>query len=1241
MKNLKFSLLSLLLLFCGLANATTYYVAASGSDSNNGTSSSTPWKSLSKVQSVCNNGTVKAGDYILFNKGDVFTGSLLMASIWGYSAQSGTATSPITFSSYGTGAKPVLQFPSGGSTQVSQRVVFWFVAVNYIVVDGLNFTDLANPTNDKISVANIGYAIYLGIPDEANTNHCTIKNVDISLCGMGIAVTGDFNTIQNSTLTNFKNLINTNNGGDDDYGANAITILGSDNQILNNYISSAWAYSSDFGWNGGACEMYNTCDRNKIMYNTIVDCDGVSEFGGQGGTTAADNLFAYNKIINCGQLTWVNSSGTFAMQGSNVQYFNNVVVENNLSRFSGPNVGAGNTHPLAHYPMGNLFGFSGTPDASVVFNLKNNIFILSTGIDVTGSSYASRTTHQDNIYQLSNNSVPNFTLGTTELSTSAAILTNTTAADPQSWDYTPITGSPAIDFGQNLGLTKDFAGNIVPAVPNAGILETGTSGAPTLAVTSSATTISCNGGTATVTVSATGGTAPYTGTGTFTVSAGTYSYTVIDAVGIVSTTSLTVAEPTAISVTATPGSILIFGGNTSVTVNATGGTSPYTYSITGGIFQSSNIFTTILAGTYTVTVKDNKGCTATKTITISQPGAPTQFAASSTAGTISCNGGTTTVTVSASGGTTPYAGTGTFTVSAGTYTYSVTDATGAVRNTSVTVTQPAVLTLSAAAGTITIFGNTTTITLTAGGGTTAYTYSLDGGSYQSSNIFSNVAAGSHTVTVKDARGCTAAKTITISQPTQVVASSTQASAINCNGGTATVTVSATGGTTPYTGTGTFTVTAGTYTYTVTDAAGAVKTTTITVAQPTAITASVNAPGVYSASAKTTVTVTATGGTPGYSYSLDNGTYQSSNVFQNVAVGNHSVRIKDTKACVLTNNFTVSLLTVYPLVVSASAGFINCNGGTTTVTVSATGGIAPYTGTGTFTVSAGTTTFTVTDAAGTVATKSITVVQPKPIIVSVATGTITVNGGSTTATVTASGGTGAYTYQLNSGSVQSSNVFTNVTAGTYTVTVKDVRNCTGTKTFTLTQPAPVFHITLVSKTNVSCSGANNGSIKVAGANGTSPYQYKKNNGNYSSNSTFNNLAPGNYTMTCKDATGATSSMQVNIANSTVACRPAEGKGNTANQNQNAIVNTDSEQAVTGLEVSVFPNPTTTQFSLIAKSDNDATIHITVMNMNGQRVYENNSTVNSKIVFGNSFVPGIYFVKVVQGERVHVTKLIKIK
>ncbi len=238
------------------------------------------------------------------------------------------------------------------------------------------------------------------------------------------------------------------------------------------------------------------------------------------------------------------------------------------------------------------------------------------------------------------------------------------------------------------------------------------------------------------------------------------------------------------------------------------------------------------AGTYTFNVTDANGCTASTTITIAQPAV---LVASSTATAILCNGGSSTVNVSATGGTAPYTGTGAFTRTAGTYTFTVTDARGCTASTTITITQPTAITASAAAGTINCFGGTTTLTVTASGGTGALQYSLNGGAFQVSNAFI-VPAGTYTVTVRDANNCTTATApVTVTQPTALTVTTTITAATSGSNGTATATPA--GGTAPYTylwtpgGQTTQTATglaAGVYTVVVTDARGCTATATATV-----------------------------------------------------------------------------------------------------------------------------------------------------------------------------------------------------------------------------------------------------------------------------------------------------------------------------------------------------------------------------------------------------------------------------
>jgi hypothetical protein len=149
---------------------------------------------------------------------------------------------------------------------------------------------------------------------------------------------------------------------------------------------------------------------------------------------------------------------------------------------------------------------------------------------------------------------------------------------------------------------------------------------------------------------------------------------VTDANGCTGLATITIGQPDAIVVTATPGTILCNGGKTSVVVSATGGT---------GAYIGTGTITNVSAGAYTYSVTDENGCTGSTTITV---GEPTSLSASSSATVLVCPTGTATVTVSANGGTAPYSGTGTFVRSAGTYTFVVTDANGCTASTTITIT---------------------------------------------------------------------------------------------------------------------------------------------------------------------------------------------------------------------------------------------------------------------------------------------------------------------------------------------------------------------------------------------------------------------------------------------------------------------------------------------------------------------------------------------------------------------------
>jgi hypothetical protein len=299
------------------------------------------------------------------------------------------------------------------------------------------------------------------------------------------------------------------------------------------------------------------------------------------------------------------------------------------------------------------------------------------------------------------------------------------------------------------------------------------------------------------------------------------------------------------------------------------------------------------AGTFSYTVTDANSCTATTTGNITEPSA---LSANSSNTAILCNGGNSTVTVSATGGTPPYQGTGMASRSAGTYSYTVTDANSCTATTTGNITQPSALTPSSSNTPILCNGGSSTVTVSATGGTPPY---------QGTGTASR-SAGTYSYTVTDHNGCMATTTGNITQPSALSASSSK-TAILCNGGSSTVTVSATGGTVPYIGTGTFSHAAGTYSYTVTDGNSCTATTTGTITQPTALSLTLQV-GACSSGNNGSITATFGGGTGLYQVKIDAGAYFSATspyTFTGLAQGPHTVTVRDANLCTNSQTITVS------------------------------------------------------------------------------------------------------------------------------------------------------------------------------------------------------------------------------------------------------------------------------------------------------------------------------------------------
>lgn len=191
------------------------------------------------------------------------------------------------------------------------------------------------------------------------------------------------------------------------------------------------------------------------------------------------------------------------------------------------------------------------------------------------------------------------------------------------------------------------------------------------------------------------------------------------------------------------------------------GNAPYEYSLDGITWQSSNVFNGLAAGTYTVHFRERDGCTGTVPVTVNEPAVLT-----ATTGMVPvvCNGQSNgTVTINGTGGVAPYQYSvdgivwqsgNSFSLPAGNYTIRVRDFNNCLNTYPVTVSEPAALQASSVNTNATCDGGLDGgILVSAAGGNTSYTYSIDGSSFQSSPGF-NVAPGTYTVTVKDNLGCT-------------------------------------------------------------------------------------------------------------------------------------------------------------------------------------------------------------------------------------------------------------------------------------------------------------------------------------------------------------------------------------------------------------------------------------------------------------------------------------------------------
>lgn len=750
-----------------------------------------------------------------------------------------------------------------------------------------------------------------------------------------------------------------------------------------------------------------------------------------------------------------------------------------------------------------------------------------------------------------------------------------TAPYTQQWNTTPPqTGTTASNL---------VAGSWQITVLDAHLCSTSTTVVITeptpLEVSGTITPAQCQGaanGAVDVTTSA--GTPPYawswTGPGGFsattedigTLAAGGYTLVVTDGNGCTATRSFDVNQPGLFSVSAT----LSAHGNANVScpgatdgtisLDVSGAVPPYSLAWTGpnGYTAIGEDIAGLAAGNYSVSITDQNGCSTSLDVVLESP-APidVQFDISEFGGTaIACNGGSNgSISTTIAGGNPGYSfawtGPSGFTatqenltgLAAGTYELNITDDNGCTALQSVVLDQPQPLVASdGGTSPATCFGsNTGQATVHVTGGHGPYTYDWSTSPVQHAATATGLAAGSYTVSVTDANGCTVGINLNVGGPSAPLSVSLPSTTnVLCHmGQSGAATAQAAGGTAPYTyvwnttpatnGQTASGLAAGTWTVTVTDAAGCSSTLNVVItqpAQPLAATVAdvhqVTCFGDQDGSASILVT----GGSGSYLITWNTTPVQTGSTITNVTPGNYTATIADANGCTENLNISVHVagpsapmtLTLQPATYSGGA-HVSCPGSSDgSIDLTVTGGTPAYgyywqdgsggtiyaedpTG-----LPAGTYHLTVGDAHGCYTDTVITLVPPVAVAATALVQSAVCHGDSNGAIdLTAAGGAPPYAFQWSGpdGFAASSEDLNLLAAGVYTAAITDANGCTSSLPFDVTEPG-TFHFD-ASVTSVNCSNSSEGAIDITATGGTQPYQ-------------FDWTGPGNYAATTEDISG---------------------------------------------------------------------------------------------------------------------------
>lgn len=622
--------------------------------------------------------------------------------------------------------------------------------------------------------------------------------------------------------------------------------------------------------------------------------------------------------------------------------------------------------------------------------------------------------------------------------------------------------------------------------------------------------------------------------------------------------TVVVTEPAPLVLNATVSNVLCNGGgNGSIVAAVTGGTPGYQISFENGAFAPSpQSYPNLPAGTYQLVMQDANGCRDTVQRTVIEPAvlnATTTpqpvlcFGGSTGAIGLSVNGGTPLYSVSMNGGgfnpvQSSYTG-----LTAGSYQFVIQDANNCRDTVVQTITQPSALSVTPSQTTILCNGGTFTASVSVSGATPGYTYTWSHNGALNNDTAMGLPSGSYTVTITDNNNCSATQSFSATQPSAFSVIPDQ-TAILCNGGTSTASVSVSGATPGYTYSWSHNgalnndtasgLSPGSYTVTITDANNCSTTQSFAITQPSLLTAVPNQTPILCNGGTSVASVSVSGATPGYTYSWSHNAALNNDTATGLSVGSYTVTITDNNNCTATQSFTITQPSAFSVTPAQSP--VLCHGGTSTAAVSVSGATPGYTYTWSHNavlnndtasgLTVGSYTVTITDNNNCTISEVFVITEPTQLVNAYTQLPSACDSATGSVFISTSGGTPGYSYSWGHDILLQNDSATNVPPGGLQVVITDANNCADTVLLVMnTVGGP---LTFTSSSDVLCFGDSSGYALVDSVQGNGGFGYTWTDGSLSiiasGGPMVSDLAAGMYMVWVEDTNGCVTVDTVNIS-----------------------------------------------------------------------------------------------------------------